>query len=71
MNSVLVTVILLLGLAVIVVRRRSVAIGLVAAQSLALGVGALGLAGGRSGDYLVASFVLLTRRSCCRCCCTR
>ena len=37
------------------------AIGLVAAQSLALGIGALGLAGGRSGDYLVASFVLLTK----------
>lgn len=61
MNSALVTVILLLGLAVIVVRRRSVAIGLIAAQSLGLGIGALGLAGGRSGDYLVASFVLLTK----------
>jgi hydrogenase-4 component E len=59
MSSVLVSVILALGLAVIVVRRRSVAILLLAAQSLALGIGALGLAGGRSGDYLVATVVLL------------
>lgn len=61
MSPALVDVILALGLAVIVVRRRSVAIGLLAAQSLALGIGALGLAGGRSGDYLVASLVLLIK----------
>ena len=58
MNSALVTAILLCGLGVIVVRRRSAAIALVAAQSLALGVGALGLASGRSSDFLVASVVL-------------
>ncbi|MGA2012845.1 MAG: hypothetical protein ABSH51_20235, partial [Solirubrobacteraceae bacterium] len=46
-------------LAVIVVRRRTVAILILTAQSLALGAGALTLAGGRSGDYLVASIVLL------------
>jgi hydrogenase-4 component E len=57
----LVTAILALGLAVVVVRRRSVAIGLVGAQSLALGFGALGLASGRSSDFLVASLVLLTK----------
>jgi hydrogenase-4 membrane subunit HyfE len=57
----LVSTILALGLGVIVVRRRSVAIGLVAAQSLALGLGALGLAGGRSSAFLVASFVLLAK----------
>jgi hydrogenase-4 membrane subunit HyfE len=61
MSSWLVTVILALGLAVVVVRRRSVAIGLVAAQSLALGFGALSLASGRSSDFLVASLVLLTK----------
>jgi hydrogenase-4 component E len=60
-NSWLVTLILALGLAVVVVRRRSIAIGLVAAQSLALGFGALGLASGRSSDFLVASLVLLTK----------
>lgn len=60
MSSALVTVILVLGLAVIVVRRRSIAIALVGAQSLALGLGALGLAGGRS-ELLVAGIVLLTK----------
>ncbi len=53
-NGALVDAMLALGLAVIVVRRRSVAIVLLAAQSLALGVGALSLAGGRSGGSLVA-----------------
>ena len=61
MSGPLVSVILALGLGVIVVRRRSVAIGLVAAQSLALSLGALGLAGGRSSAFLVASFVLLAK----------
>ncbi len=61
MNGALVDAMLVLGLAVIVVRRRSVAIGLLAAQSLALGVGALSLTGGRSSDSLVASFVLLSK----------
>ena len=61
MSGALVGAILALGLGVIVVRRRSVAIALVAAQSLALGVGALELAEGRSSEYLVASFVLLSK----------
>ena len=60
MSGALVTAILALGLAVIVVRRRSIAIALVALQSLALGLGALGLAGGRS-ELLVAGLVLLTK----------
>jgi hydrogenase-4 component E len=60
-SGALVTVILLCGLGVIVVRRRSAAIALVAAQSLALGAGALGLASGRSSDFLVASVVLLAK----------
>jgi hydrogenase-4 membrane subunit HyfE len=61
MNGGLVAAMLALGLAVIVVRRRSAAIALIAAQSLVLGIGALGLASGRSSDYLVASLVLLTK----------
>jgi hydrogenase-4 component E len=60
-NGVLVTAILALGLAVIAVRRRSVAIVLLAAQSLALSVGAFTLASGRSGEFLVASLVLATK----------
>jgi hydrogenase-4 component E len=61
MSAPLVTLVLVLGLGVVVVRRRSVAIALVAAQSLALGIGALDLASGRSDDFLVASLVLLTK----------
>jgi hydrogenase-4 membrane subunit HyfE len=61
MNGALVTAIMGLGFGVIVVRRRSFAIGLVAAQSLALGIGALGLSSGRSRDFLVASLVLMVK----------
>jgi hydrogenase-4 membrane subunit HyfE len=57
----LLDLILALGFGVIAVRRRTVAVALIAAQSLALGVGALTLASGRSGDYLVGSLVLLTK----------
>jgi hydrogenase-4 component E len=57
-SSALVTVILVLGLAVTVARRRSVGIALVAAQSLALSVGAFTVASGRSTAFLVASMVL-------------
>lgn len=61
MSGAIVGAILACGLGVIVVRRRSLAIALVAAQSLALGAGSLQLASGRSGDFLVASIVLLTK----------
>ena len=61
MSGALVGAMLGLGLAVVVVRRRTVAIALLAAQSLALGIGALSLAGGRSGESLVAGFVLLSK----------
>jgi hydrogenase-4 component E len=61
MSDALVTAILALGLAVVVVRRRSVAIALVSAQSLLLGAGALELAGERGSDYLVASIVLAVK----------
>jgi hydrogenase-4 component E len=57
MSAPLETMILALGLGVIVVRRRSVATLLVAAQSLTLGIGALS----RGGEMLVASVVLITK----------
>ena len=61
MSSVVVAAILALGLGVIVVRRRSLAIALIAAQSLVLGIGALDLAAERSDDFFVAALVLLTK----------
>jgi hydrogenase-4 component E len=60
-NDALVAAILVLGLGVVVVRRRSVAIALVGAQSAALGLGALDLASERSSEFLVASLVLVTK----------
>jgi len=60
-SPALTAAILLLGVGVIAVRRRSLAIALVAAQSLLLGLGTLDLAAGRSGDLLVAAVVLLTK----------
>lgn len=51
------TLLLALGLGVIVVRRRSIAIALVAAQSLVLGVAALDL----TGEFFVAGVVLLVK----------
>ena len=58
MTEVLVSTMLALGLAIVVVRRRSVGIALLAAQSLALGSLALSLASGRSGDVWVAGVLL-------------
>jgi hydrogenase-4 component E len=60
-NEGLVWAIVGLGLAVVVVRRRSAAIALVTLQALLVSVGALVLAPGRSGEYLAASLVLLVR----------
>ncbi|MDA0163739.1 hypothetical protein OM076_25945 [Solirubrobacter ginsenosidimutans] len=53
--------VLVFALGVIVVRRRSLAIVLVAAQSLTLGLIALDLAADRSSEFLVASLVLLAK----------
>lgn len=61
MNDALVAAILVFGIGVVVVRRRTVAIGLIAAQSFALGAGALELASERSSEFLVASLVLLVK----------
>lgn len=59
MSTGLVDLTVALALGVIVVRRRSVAICMLAVQSLALGVGALSIADERSGSALVAAIVLL------------
>jgi hydrogenase-4 membrane subunit HyfE len=61
MSAPLVLAVLALGLGVIVVRRRSTATALIAAQSLVLGAGALELASGRGEEYLIASLVLLIK----------
>jgi len=61
MNGALVTAMLASSLAVIVVRRRTVAIAVLAAQSTALGLIALGLAGGKRTDLLVAAFLIATK----------
>ncbi len=61
MSTGLVDLIVVLALGVIVVRRRSVAICLLAVQSLALGIGALSLADGHSDGELVAAIVLLSK----------
>jgi hydrogenase-4 component E len=60
-SSALVNAMLALGFGVIVVRRRSFAIVLLGAQSLALSIGALELSSGRSVSFLAASFVLLSK----------
>jgi hydrogenase-4 component E len=50
-----------LGLLVVITRRRTTAIGLIALQALLLGAGALVLAPGRSTEFLVAGVILLLR----------
>lgn len=61
MNDGLIWAIVGVGLAVVVVRRRSAAIALVTLQAFLVAVGALMLAPGRSGEFLAASIVLLVR----------
>ena len=58
MKDVLITAMLGLAFAIVLVRRRTVGIALLAAQSLALGLVAVELAGGRSGEILVAAVLL-------------
>lgn len=50
-----------LALGVIVVRRRSLATALVAAQSLLLGVAAITLSDGGGGEFVIAGLVLFVR----------
>jgi len=61
MSGPVVAALVALGLGVVVVRRRSVAIALVSAQSLLLGIAALSLADERSADYVVAGLILIVK----------
>jgi hydrogenase-4 component E len=61
MSEVIVVALVACGLAIVSVRRRSVAIALMTAQSLLLGVGALTLSHDRSADFLVCGVVLLVK----------
>jgi hydrogenase-4 component E len=61
MSSASLVALVALGFGVILVRRRSLAILLVAVQALLLGVAALSLAGDSGGGLLVAGIILLVR----------
>ena len=61
MSAALVWALVGAGLLMLVVRRRSAAVALVTAQSLAVAAGSLALAPGRSGEFLVASLALAGR----------
>ena len=61
MSHTLVWLLVISALSVVIVRRRTIAIGLVALQSLLLGAQAIGDAGGKSTALLVAGAVLLAK----------
>jgi hydrogenase-4 component E len=60
-SSTAIAVLVVLGFGVMLVRRRSLAILLLAAQSLLLGVAAIDLAGGSRSGLLAAGLILLVR----------
>ncbi len=61
MSAAAITALVVLGFAVMLARRRSLATLLIAAQAMLLGVVALSLAGGRTTEFLVAAVILLVR----------
>ena len=61
MNHALIWALVISALGVVVVRRRTVAIGLVALQSLLLGAQAIADASGESAALLVAGIVLIAK----------
>lgn len=61
MSGTAIGLLVALALGVIVVRRRSVATALVAAQSLVLGIGAITLSDGRGGEFVIAGLILFVR----------
>jgi hydrogenase-4 component E len=61
MSDAAIAALVVLGFGVMLVRRRSLATLLVAAQATLLGVAALSLAGDRPTAFLVAAIILLTR----------
>jgi hydrogenase-4 component E len=61
MSSAAIAALVVLGFGVMLVRRRSLATLLVAAQAMLLGVAALSLASDRPTAFLIAAVILLTR----------
>ncbi|HEX2706993.1 MAG TPA: hypothetical protein VHM66_03180 [Solirubrobacterales bacterium] len=61
MSPAAITALVVLGFAVMLVRRRGIATLLVSAQAMLLGIAALSLAGDRPADFLVAAIILLVR----------
>lgn len=61
MSDAAIATLVLLGFGVMLVRRRSLATLLVAAQAMVLGIAALSLADQRATAFLVAAIILLTR----------
>ena len=61
MSAAAIAALVILGFGVMLVRRRSLATLLVAAQALLLGVTALSLAGDRPAEFAVAAAILLVR----------
>ncbi len=61
MSPAPITALVVLGFAVMLARRRSLATLLVSAQAMVLGIAALSLARGRPADFLVAAIILLVR----------
>lgn len=61
MNGGVAWVLVALGLATVVVRRRSAAVLLVTVQSIALGVAAFAMAGGKDTEFWIASGALVAK----------
>ena len=61
MSPAAIAALVVLGFAVMLVRRRSLATLLVSAQAMLLGIAALSLARGRPAEFLVAAIILLVR----------
>ncbi len=61
MSSATIAALVALGFGVVLARRRRLAIALVAAQALLLGIGALSVDGGDGGGLAVAAAILLVR----------
>lgn len=61
MSGTVIAALVALALGVIVVRRRSLATAIVAAQSLLLGIAAIGLSDRRGSEFVIAGLVLLMR----------
>lgn len=61
MSTIAITILVVLGFAVMLTRRRSVATALVAAQALVLGIAAISVTGDRPAGFLIAAIILAVR----------